>query len=94
MALGIRTSVGVLTGDANPSGTPFLAPRFYGGSCCLGFCSLTCFTFVIVGTVPKSNKKIVERGKIDTPNTHTHESSLSWLGTDTSIKSGRELGLQ
>ena len=34
-------------------------------------------------------KKNVERGKIDTPNTHTHESSLSWLGTDTSIKSGR-----
>ena len=46
-------------------------------------------TYHIVGTVPKSNKKIVKGGKIDTPNTHTHESSLSWLGTDTSIKSGR-----
>jgi len=39
-----------------------------------------------VRTVPKSNRKIVESGKIDTPN--IHDRSLSWLGTCTSIKSG------
>ena len=38
-------------------------------------------------TVPKSNRKIVERGKIETPNTETHDSSLSWFGTVTSVKS-------
>jgi len=38
--------------------------------------------------IPKSNIKIVERGKIDTPNTHIHDCSLSWPGTGTSIKSG------
>ena len=37
-----------------------------------------------VGTVPKSNGKIVESGKID-----THDRSLSWFGSGTSIKSGR-----
>ena len=26
-----------------------------------------------VGTFPKSNRKTVERGKIDTPNTHIHD---------------------
>ena len=41
-----------------------------------------------VGTILKSNIKIVERGNIDTPNTQLHDSSLSWLGTGTSIKSG------
>ena len=41
------------------------------------------------GTVPKSNRKIVERGKIDTPNTYIHYRSLCWFGTVTSItKSG------
>ena len=37
-----------------------------------------------VGTVPKSNRKIVERGKMDTgitPNTQLHGHPLSWLGT-------------
>lgn len=29
-----------------------------------------------VGTFPKSSKKIVERGNIDTPNTQIHEHSL------------------
>jgi hypothetical protein len=33
------------------------------------------------GTIPKSNIKIIERGKIDTPNTQIHDRSLSWLGT-------------
>ena len=44
----------------------------------------------IVGTVPKSNIKIVQRDKIDTTKTHirVHDRSISWLGTDTSIKSG------
>jgi len=42
-----------------------------------------------VCTIPKSNIKIVERGKIDTHNTQIHDSLISWLGTDTSIKSGR-----
>ena len=41
----------------------------------------------IVGTIPKSNIKIVERGKIDTPTTHIYDRSRSWLGTGTSIKS-------
>jgi len=37
----------------------------------------------IVGTVPKSNIEILERGKIDTFNTQIHVSSLSWLDTCT-----------
>ena len=32
--------------------------------------------------------QIVERGKIDTPNTHINDRPLSWLGTGTTIKSG------
>jgi len=39
-----------------------------------------------VGTIQKSNIKIVERGKIDTLNTQIHDRSVSWLGTGTSIK--------
>ena len=39
-----------------------------------------------VGTVPKSNRKIVERGKIDTSNVEIHDISLSWSGTGTLIK--------
>ena len=39
-----------------------------------------------VGTIPKSNIKILERGKIDTPNTQIQDRSLSWFGTGTSIK--------
>jgi len=43
-----------------------------------------------VGTVPKSNRDIVERGKLDTTNTYIHDRSLSCLGTGgTSIKNGR-----
>jgi hypothetical protein len=41
-----------------------------------------------IGTVPKSNRKIVERSNIDASNTHIHDRSLSWLDTETSIKSG------
>ena len=58
--------------------------------------------YYTVGTVSNSNRKnttlsehfqtpivkIVETGKIDTPYTHIHDHSLSWLGTDTSIKCG------
>jgi hypothetical protein len=40
----------------------------------------------IVRTVPKSNRKIIERVRIDTPNTQIHDHSLSWIGIDTSIK--------
>ena len=39
--------------------------------------------------IPKFNRKIVERGKIDILSTQIHEQSLSWLGTGTSMKSGR-----
>ena len=38
-----------------------------------------------VGTITKSNIKIVGRGKIITLNTQRHDRSLSWLGTCTSI---------
>ena len=31
---------------------------------------------------------MVERGKIDTPNTTIHDHSLAWLDTYTSIRSG------
>jgi hypothetical protein len=40
-----------------------------------------------VGLILKSNIKIVERDKIDTPSTQIHDGSLSWLDTGTSIKS-------
>ena len=44
--------------------------------------------YLTFGTVPKSKRTIVEKGKIDTPNSQIHDRrSLSWLGTDTSIKS-------
>ena len=39
-------------------------------------------------TVAKSNRKIVERDNIDTPNKQMHDRSLSWLCTNTFIKSG------
>jgi hypothetical protein len=42
-----------------------------------------------VGTFPKLNRKIVERGKIDTLSAHIHDQSLSLLGTSTSIENGR-----
>jgi hypothetical protein len=32
-----------------------------------------------VGTVPKSNRKIIDRGKTDTPSTTLHDHSLSWF---------------
>jgi hypothetical protein len=34
-----------------------------------------------VGRVPKFNGKIAQRVKFDTPNTQTHDRSLSYLGT-------------
>ena len=40
-----------------------------------------------VGTIPKSNRNIAERGKNDSPNTQIHDRALSKLDTDTSIKS-------
>jgi hypothetical protein len=41
-----------------------------------------------VGTISKSNIKIVDRGEIDTPNTQMHYRSLFLLGTNTSMKNG------
>jgi len=38
-----------------------------------------------VGTVPKSNLKIVERDKSTPLNTHIHNCLLFWLGTGTLI---------
>jgi hypothetical protein len=37
----------------------------------------------IVGTIPKPNIKIVERGQIDTPNTQIYDRLLSLLGIST-----------
>ena len=42
-----------------------------------------------VGPIPKFNLKIVERRKIDTPNTQIHDGLISWLCTDASLKSDR-----
>jgi len=41
-----------------------------------------------VGTVSKTNKTIVERGKIDIHSTHIHADPLSWLGTGFAINFG------
>ena len=35
--------------------------------------------YLINRRVPKSNRKISDRDKIDTPNTQIHDRSLSWL---------------
>jgi len=45
-------------------------------------------TYHTVETAPRSNRQIVQRGSIDTHNTHIRHHSLFWLGTDTSIKRG------
>jgi len=41
-----------------------------------------------VRTIPKSHTTILERGKIDTPDTQIHDCSLSCLFTSASIKPG------
>jgi hypothetical protein len=41
-----------------------------------------------VGTVQSSNRKILERDKINTPNTKIRHRSFSWIGTGTSVKDG------
>ena len=38
--------------------------------------------------MPTFNSKIIERRKLDNPNTQIHDLSLSWLGTGTPLKSG------
>ena len=43
------------------------------------------FEYNTVGTVPKSNRKIIKR---DTPNSQIRDNPLSWLCTGTSIRSG------
>jgi hypothetical protein len=50
--------------------------------CCSGLNEKQKYHFV--GTVPKSDRKIVGRGKIEIPKTYGR--SLSWQNTDTSIK--------
>ena len=37
--------------------------------------------FHTVGTIPKFNRKIIERGNIDIPNIHVHDRSLFLFGT-------------
>ena len=39
-------------------------------------------------TGPNSNRKIIERDKVDNHNIQIHDRSISWLGTGTSINSG------
>jgi hypothetical protein len=41
-----------------------------------------------VGTNPKFNRSITERGKTDTTRIHIHDHSILWLPTGTSIQSG------
>jgi hypothetical protein len=47
-------------------------------------------TFHTVRTVPKYNRKIIGRGKINTHSTPIHDHSLYWLGTGSSINSNKE----
>jgi hypothetical protein len=51
-------------------------------------CPFTSILFLTntVGTVPKFNRKILEKDKCNTPNTQTHDGALSRLDTGTSIK--------
>lgn len=42
-----------------------------------------------VGTIPISNRKIVETDEINTLSTHIHDRPFSWLGTGISLISGR-----
>ena len=46
-----------------------------------------------VGTFPNPIRKIIERGKINTPNTYIQDHSLTWLGTDISKSGGVNLVL-
>ena len=39
-----------------------------------------------VRAISTSTIKIVEKGQIYTPNTQIHDRTITWLGTDTSIK--------
>ena len=41
-----------------------------------------------VDTIPKSNRHIIERGNINTPNTQIHDCSRSWLVAGTLIQIG------
>ena len=45
--------------------------------------------YYTVGTVPKSNTEIVQRGKIDTPNTQIHDLSHSLVWFRHFIQTGR-----
>jgi hypothetical protein len=39
-----------------------------------------------VGIVPRASRKFAKRDKMDIPSTYIHDRSLSWLGTNISIK--------
>jgi hypothetical protein len=49
---------------------------------------MKCKRYRIMGTVQKLNRKVVDRDKLDTPNTPIHDRLRSWLDAGTSIKSG------
>ena len=42
----------------------------------------------IIGTYPESNREIIERDQIGTPNMQIHDRSFYWVSTGTSIKNG------
>lgn len=44
--------------------------------------------FLFFRKIKNSNRKTTKRDKIDTPSTHIHEHSFSWLGLGTSTKCG------
>jgi hypothetical protein len=41
------------------------------------------YSFILtIKLIPKSNRKIIERDKMYSPNTQIHDHSLFWVGTD------------
>jgi hypothetical protein len=49
---------------------------------------MKCKRYHIMGTVQKLNRKVVDRDKLDTPNTPIQDRLRSWLDAGTLIKSG------
>ena len=49
--------------------------------------------YITVETIPISKRKFTDRGQIDSPSIHTHDSSISWLGTGTSMNKNVEFKL-
>jgi hypothetical protein len=50
--------------------------------------SMTTIYHTFLQNSSKSDRQVVERGKIDTSKAQKHDRSLSYIGTNTSIKSG------